>query len=138
MPDCPNLNCRTYSGERTQIATDANYCIACGTAVSDKAKEKQKRKENNIRSRKLNDANSKISLLQLKIIETDKCLAEFENTIQENQTLKILLEREKENFTKHEDFIKSKKDEVKEYLPLILITALLLAIVIIIVIIFRI
>jgi len=89
MQDCPNPNCRTFSGDRTQVATGANYCIACGWTVSSDANkvrkslqyQLQKTKQKNIDlNEKLKSANIKINSLENELIEKSNNIELFEDS----------------------------------------------------------
>jgi len=95
---CPNSQCRNVNRERTTLPSDANYCFVCGRAVSDKAKDKQKKELDNIRNKKLNDANAKILLLDTQLSEVNRNNSKLETDLKvanaEKQYLKIQLDNE--------------------------------------------
>lgn len=135
---CPNKNCRSNNGERTMLPSDANYCFVCGWAVSDKAKEKKEKEINSIRFRKLNDANNKISVLELKINENEKALTEFDGIKRENETLKKRLSGIEERAKQQEDTIINDRNVKYKNLPILLMIFLLAAIFFLVMVLFRI
>ncbi len=134
---CPNTNCRNTNGERTTLPSEVSFCFVCGRAISEKAKEKQNRKENNLRNRKLNDANSEIAILESKLKQTEKSVTELEKIKEENQTLTIQLLGKDVDRTKNEDNIETEKEETKVRWPFIVMVILLLLIVIFVVVFFH-
>lgn len=94
--ECSNFQCKDSNGVRTILPSDANYCFVCGRAVSEKAIERQAKKINNIRSRKLNDANNEILLLKTKLSEmaklNSKLDAEVKNANLEKSSLQIAVD----------------------------------------------
>lgn len=95
---CPNPQCRNLDRERTILPSDANYCFVCGRPVTEKAIERQKKILNNAKSRRINDANNKISLLDTQLSEVKKLKNKIEidliNIESEKQSLKLQLEDE--------------------------------------------
>jgi hypothetical protein len=109
---CPNIHCKNADGGRTNLSSDANYCFVCGRAVSEKAIEKQKREINNLRNRKLSDANNRVQLVENLLSDSERKIKQFEIEFKVLSEDNLILKSKLNNLSDNKDtYIDGKKLE---------------------------